>query len=240
MYAGSQERQAVHRSGSVSRGRISAVNVLQLTSAKDMKMQVRNCLPAALTHVCRYPIPLGDSLAVRHFTSKSEGFAKKQIVLRAQVMDGGNVVPGHNKHMNRRPRELVPERSNVITSRNPIGRLLAGHYPTEQARAVVHLLLRSSPRLLAARVGRVNRLGRRSHPSSLSKHAGRSGHSQERWSTNRSASRGRGATTVTSQAKRRPSRIASPTRSAIRLRSPSGTTSQRTTSRCSTRSMTIR
>jgi len=66
----------VPRSGSVLRGRVAAVDVKQLTSAEDVKMQVRNRLPAALTHVCRYAVPLGDSLAVGDLTSKSEGLAK--------------------------------------------------------------------------------------------------------------------------------------------------------------------
>ena len=66
----------VPRSGSASRGRVSAVNVLQLTSAENMKMQVRNRLPAATAHVCRDAVPLGDSFAVGDLTSKSESLAK--------------------------------------------------------------------------------------------------------------------------------------------------------------------
>jgi len=79
-------------------------------------------------------------------------------MLRAQLMDRRNVVSRHNKDMNRSPRELVPEGNNVISLRNPHSRLLASHYPTEQARVVVHVLLRGSLHLLAATVdGRANR-----------------------------------------------------------------------------------
>lgn len=88
------------------------------------------------------------------------------MMLRAQVMDGRNVVSRHYQDMNRSSRELVPEGDNVITSRNPLGRLLASHYPTEQARVVVHVLLRRSLRLLAARVdGRANGASPRGHLS---------------------------------------------------------------------------
>jgi hypothetical protein len=123
----------------VSRWWVSAVNVLQLTSTEDMKMQVRNRLPAALAHVCRYAVTLSDSFGVGDLTSKSESLAKKWIMLTAQVMNGRDVVSCHNEDVNRGPRELVPESDNVISLRHPHGRLLASHYPTEQARVVVHV-----------------------------------------------------------------------------------------------------
>lgn len=60
----------------MSRGWVSAVNVLQLPSAEDMKMQVRNRLPAALAHVCRYAVSLSGSFGVGDLTSKSESLCK--------------------------------------------------------------------------------------------------------------------------------------------------------------------
>ena len=243
LYANSQGDQAAPRFGSVSRWWVSAVNVLQLTSTEDMKMQVRNRLPAALAHVCRYAVTLSDSFGVGDLTSKSESLAKKWIMLTAQVMNGRDVVSCHNEDVNRGPRELVPESDNVISLRHPHGRLLASHYPTEQARVVVHVSSEARFYCLRPQYTEGCRQSPRGHMVervTVPEHPGQRGHSHVRWSMNRSASRGRGATTVTSQANRRPSRIACSTRSASSLRSPSGTTSQRTTSRCSMRSMIIR
>jgi len=125
-------------------------------------MQVRNRLPAALAHVCRYAVTLSDSFGVGDLTSKSESLAKKWIMLTAQVMNGRDVVSCHNEDMNRGPRELVPESDNVISLRYPHGRLLASHYPTEQARLVVHVS--SEPRLAC---GQSRRKGAGSHREAI-------------------------------------------------------------------------